>query len=336
MNTTVNAALAGLDLFAEIARLKKERNAIVLAHYYQDPDIQDVADYLGDSLGLSQQAAATDADVILFAGVHFMAETAKILNPGKVVLMPDLNAGCSLADSAPADRFEAWVKDHPGAAVVSYINCSAKVKALSDIICTSSNAVKVVGSIPADRQVLFAPDQHLGRFVMKKTGRDMVLWPGSCQVHEIFSERRIMELKIEHPAALVIAHPECEDGVLQQADYIGSTSALLDFTAANPATAFIVATEAGILHQMAKKSPTKMFIPAPPNNGCACNECPFMRVHTLEKVYLALRDMTPEVHVDPALAERAFVPIQRMLDLSKSVATPVTRPVAAPVAAVAG
>lgn len=320
MTTRLDSRLAGLDLFAEIERLKKERNAIILAHYYQDPDIQDVADYLGDSLGLSQRAAETDADVILFAGVHFMAETAKILNPDKTVLMPDLAAGCSLADSAPADRFEAWVRQHPGAVVVSYINCSAAVKALSDIICTSSNAVRVVESIPADRPILFAPDRHLGRYVMKKTGRSMVLWPGSCQVHEIFSERRIRELKIEYPEALVIAHPECDDGVLGQADFIGSTSALLDFTARNPARSFIVATEAGILHQMARKSPDKIFIPAPPDNGCACNECPHMRVHTLEKVYRALRDMEPEVNVEPELARRALVPIQRMLDLSRPTA----------------
>ncbi|MBM3269322.1 MAG: quinolinate synthase NadA [Candidatus Sericytochromatia bacterium] len=309
-----------MDLVAEIARLKKERNAVILAHYYQDPDIQDVADFLGDSLALSQRAAATDADVILFCGVHFMAETAKLLNPDKVVLMPDLSAGCSLADSAPADRFEAWVRQHPGAHVVSYINCSAAVKALSDVICTSSNAVRVVETIPRGTEILFAPDQHLGRHVMKQTKREMTLWPGSCQVHEIFSEKRIVQLKIQYPEAVVVAHPECEEAVLAHADYIGSTSALLEYAVKSPAAELIVATEAGIIHQMQKRAPAKVFIPAPPNNGCACNECPHMRVQTLEKAYLALRDMVPEVTVDPDVAARALKPVRRMLDLSRPAA----------------
>ena len=302
-----------VDLFGAIAELKQERNAVILAHYYQDPDIQDVADFLGDSLALSQQAKTTDAEVILFCGVHFMAETAKILNPDRLVLMPDLAAGCSLADSCPAEDFARWKSAYPGSPAVSYINCSAEVKALSDIICTSSNAVAIVESLPADRPVLFAPDRHLGRYVANRTGRDLVLWPGSCQVHDLFSHKRLIQLKVQHPEAMVIAHPECEESVLDQADFIGSTKALLDFTASSPARTFIVATEAGILHQMAKRSPDKTFVAAPPESGCSCNECPYMRVHTLEKVYLALRDLSPAVEVDPDLARRALVPIDRML-----------------------
>jgi quinolinate synthase len=307
----------GLDLFQEIERLKRERNAIVLAHYYQDPDIQDIADYLGDSLGLSQQAAKTDADVILFCGVHFMAETAKILNPSKKVLMPDLDAGCSLANSAPADKFAAWKAQYPDHIVISYINCSAEVKALSDIICTSSNAVKIVNQLPKDQKILFAPDRHLGRWVMQQTGREMVLWQGACEVHEQFAAKKLTQLKIQHPEAKVIAHPECQDDVLTQADYIGSTSALLAFTQTDPATSFIVATEAGIIHQMSKASPQKTFIPALPDNTCSCAECPYMRVQTLEKAYLALRDLQPEVLVSPELAAKAILPIQRMLEMSK-------------------
>ncbi len=301
------------DLFGAIAELKRERNAVILAHYYQEPDIQDVADFLGDSLALSQQAKATDAEVILFCGVHFMAETAKILNPDRLVLMPDLDAGCSLADSCPAEEFARWKEAYPGSPAVSYINCSAEVKALSDVICTSSNAVAIVESLPDDRPVLFAPDRHLGRYVANRTGRELVLWPGSCQVHDLFSQKRLIQLKVQHPDALVIAHPECEESVLEQADFIGSTKALLDFTAASPARTFIVATEAGILHQMAKSSPDKTFMAAPPESGCSCNECPYMRVHTLEKVYLALRDLAPVVEVAPDLAGRARVPIDRML-----------------------
>lgn len=309
---------ASLDLFQEIERLKHERNAIILAHYYQDPDIQDIADYLGDSLQLSQQAAQTDADVILFCGVHFMAETAKILNPDKVVLMPDLEAGCSLSDSCPAPKFAEWRAQYPDHLAITYINCSAEVKALSDIICTSSNAVRIVEQLPADQKILFAPDRHLGKYVMEKTGREMVLWPGACHVHEQFSEKRIVQLKVQHPKARLIAHPECDDAVLQHADFIGSTSALLNHVITDPHDEFIVATEAGILHQMEKRAPGKTFIAAPPEDStCACNECPFMKVHTLEKVYLALRDLQPQVHVDADLAAKAVHSIQRMLAMSK-------------------
>jgi quinolinate synthase len=307
-----------LDLFQEIERLKRERNAIVLAHYYQEPDIQDIADYLGDSLGLAQQAAKTDADVILFCGVHFMAETAKILNPTKTVLMPDLDAGCSLADSAPADKIAAWKAQYPDHILISYINCSAETKALSDIICTSSNAVKLVEQLPKDQKILFAPDRHLGRWVMQQTGREMVLWPGACEVHETFAAKKLTQLRIQHPEAKVIAHPECQDDILAQADFIGSTSALLSFSQKDPAKAFIVVTEAGILHQMAKASPDKTFIAAQPeDNACNCAECPYMRVQTLEKAYLALRDLQPEIIVPADVAAKAIKPIQRMLDMSK-------------------
>lgn len=301
------------DRFAAIEQLKKERNAVILAHYYQDPDIQDVADFLGDSLALAQMARNTDAEVILFCGVHFMAETAKILNPDRRVLMPDLAAGCSLADSCPADAFARWKARYPQSPVVSYINCSAEVKALSDIICTSSNAVAIVESLPDDRPILFAPDRHLGAYVARQTGRELVLWPGSCQVHDLFSQKRVVQLKVQYPDALLIAHPECDESVLEHADFIGSTKALLDFTATSEASTFIVATEAGILHQMARRSPDKTFVPAPPESGCACNECPHMRVHTLDKVLSALRDLTPAIEVDPELARRALIPIERML-----------------------
>ncbi len=305
-----------MDLIAEITRLKREKNAVILAHYYQESEIQDVADYVGDSLGLSQQAKATGADLIVFAGVHFMAETAKILSPHKKVVMPDEKAGCSLAESCPAEKLSAWKTAHPDCVVVSYINCTAATKALSDIICTSSNAVRVVESIPKDRQILFAPDQHLGRFVMKKTGRDMALWPGSCIVHEIFSAQKIVELKAEHPDALVIAHPECEEQVLALADHIGSTSALLKFATQNPANTFIVVTEPGIIHQMEKQNPGKTFIPAPTNTGCACNECPHMRLNTLEKLYLCLRDERPEITLSAEIIAKARLPIERMLAIS--------------------
>lgn len=309
-----------LDLFAEIARLKREKNAVLLAHYYQEADIQDLADFIGDSLALSQQAATTDADIIVFAGVHFMAETAKIVNPTKKVIIPDMAAGCSLADNCPADKFEAWLKQYPDHTVISYINCSAAVKALSDIICTSSNAVHIVNSLPADAKIVFAPDQHLGRYVMKKTGRDMVLWPGSCQVHEIFSEKRIVQLKTRHPEAKVIAHPECTEEVLKLADYIGSTSGLLKYTQTDPAKSFIVVTESGILHQMKKAVPNKEFIAGPPEDeSCSCNECPYMRLNTIEKLYLCLRDEQPELHMDEHLRQAALQPIQRMLDLSKAI-----------------
>jgi quinolinate synthase len=303
-------------LESEIERLKKARNAVVLAHYYQESEIQDIADFIGDSLQLAQAAARTKADVICFAGVHFMAETAKILNPERVVVLPDLEAGCSLASGCPADRFAAWIAKHPGAAVVSYINCTAEVKALSDYIVTSSNAEKIVRSIPEDRTILFAPDKNLGRYLEKKTGRKMVLWQGSCVVHETFSLRKLVGLKEHHPAALVIAHPECEEPVLAMADFIGSTTALLKYAVSSPANEFVVVTESGILHQMKKAAPGKSFYAAPPEASCACNECPFMRKNTLEKVYLSLRDLQPRIEMAPDLIERARTPIDRMLALS--------------------
>ena len=305
-----------LDLFSEIERLKKEKNAILLAHYYQEPDIQDVADYIGDSLGLAQQAEKTNADIIVFAGVHFMAETAKILNPNKKVLLPDLNAGCSLADSAPADLFKKFKEQHPDHIVISYINCSAEIKALSDIIVTSSNAEKIVESVPPDQKIIFAPDKNLGAYLVKKTGRDMVLWNGACMVHEIFSLEKITKLKTRHPNARFIAHPECEEAVLRIADYIGSTTGLLKYSQQSDATEFIVATETGILHQMQKASPNKTFIPAPPNNSCACNDCPHMKLNTLEKLYLCMEYETPEIIMDEELRKASKRPIDRMLEIS--------------------
>ncbi|HEY9709514.1 MAG TPA: quinolinate synthase NadA [Oculatellaceae cyanobacterium] len=304
------------DLFEAIAVLKQELNAVILAHYYQDPDIQDIADYIGDSLDLSRKAAGTDADVIVFAGVHFMAETAKILNPNKLVLLPDLNAGCSLASSCPPDAFAQFKAAHPGHLVVSYINCTAEIKAMSDIICTSSNAVKIVNQIPKDQPIIFAPDRNLGRYVMEQTGRDLVLWKGSCIVHETFSEKKIVQLKIEHPDAEIIAHPECEPPVLRHASYIGSTTALLKYSQSSPSQAFIVATEPGIIHQMKKQAPHKHFIPAPAMNNCACNECPYMRLNTLEKMYLAMKNRTPEVSLPEHIQIAALRPIQRMLEMS--------------------
>ena len=305
-----------LDLFSEIERLKKEKNAILLAHYYQEPDIQDVADYIGDSLGLAQQAEKTSADIIVFAGVHFMAETAKILNPAKKVLLPDLNAGCSLADSAPADLFKKFKDQHPGHIVISYINCSAEIKALSDIIVTSSNAEKIVQSVPPEQKIIFAPDKNLGAYLVKKTGRDMVLWNGACMVHEIFSLEKITKLKTRHPNAKFIAHPECEEAVLRLADYIGSTTGLLKYTQQSEAKEFIVATETGILHQMQKTSPDKTFIPAPPNNSCACNDCPHMKLNTLEKLYLCMEYEMPEIIMEEGLRQAAKKPIDRMLEIS--------------------
>ena len=307
-----------LDLVAEIKALKKEKNAIILAHYYQTGDIQDVADYLGDSLGLAQQAAKTEADLILFAGVHFMAETAKILNPTKKVLLPDLKAGCSLADSAPAALFARFKEEHPDHLVISYINCTAEIKAMSDIICTSSNAVKIVESLPKDQPILFAPDKNLGAWINKTTGRNMTLWDGSCMVHEIFSLEKITALMQEHPDAEFIAHPECEAELLELAHYIGSTTALLNYTKKSGTKKFIVGTETGIMHQMELASPDKTFIPAPPINNCACNDCPHMKRNTLEKVYLALKYEQPELLMDESLRLAALKPIQRMLDLSAS------------------
>jgi quinolinate synthase len=305
-----------IDLFAEIENLKKEKNAIILAHYYQEPDIQDVADYIGDSLGLAQQAEKTQADIIVFAGVHFMAETAKILNPSKKVLLPDLNAGCSLSDSAPPPLFKLFKEKYTDHKVITYINCSAGIKALSDIICTSSNAQKIVESLPADQPIIFAPDKNLGAYINKQTGRNMVLWNGACMVHEIFSLEKITKLKIRHPQAKVIAHPECEEAVLNVADYIGSTTGLLKFTKEDTATSFIVATETGILHQMQKASPDKTFIPAPPNNSCACNDCPHMKLNTLEKLYLCLKYEAPEILMDEELRLAAKKPIDEMLRIS--------------------
>ena len=306
-----------LDLFSEIERLKKEKNAIVLAHYYQEPDIQDVADFIGDSLALAQKAQSTTADIIVFAGVHFMAETAKILNPGKKVLLPDLKAGCSLADSAPADEFRKFKDAHPGHVVITYINCSAEIKALSDIICTSSNAETIINNLPKDQKIIFAPDKNLGAYLAKKTGRDMVLWNGACMVHEIFSREKITKLKIRHPEAKIIAHPECEEAVLEVADFIGSTSGLLKYASQNVAQEFIVATESGIIHQMQKESPLKTFIPAPPDNLCGCNDCPYMKLNTLEKLYLCMEYEEPEIIMEENLRIAARKPIDRMLEISK-------------------
>ncbi len=305
-----------LDLFEEIEKLKKEKNAIILAHYYQEPDIQDIADYIGDSLGLSQEAAKTKADVIVFAGVHFMAETAKILSPQKKVLLPDLKAGCSLADSCPPHLFKKFKEKYPDHLVITYVNCTAELKALSDIVCTSTNAVQIVESLPKDQKIIFGPDKNLGAWVAKKTGRDLVLWNGACMVHEIFSREKITKLKERHPNAKFIAHPECEEAVLSMADYIGSTTGLLKYTINSEAKEFIVATESGIIHQMEKANPTKTFIPAPPNNSCACNDCPYMKRNTLEKLYLCLKNGLPEVTVPNAIIEKAKKPIERMLEIS--------------------
>ena len=306
-----------LDLFAEITKLKKEKNAIILAHYYQDADIQDIADYIGDSLGLSQEAAKTNADIIVFAGVHFMAETAKILSPSKKVLLPDLRAGCSLADSCPADKFAEFKKLYPDHLVISYINCTADLKTLTDIVCTSTNAVQIVESLPKDQKIIFAPDKNLGAYINKKTGRNMLLWDGACMVHEIFSLEKIVKLKNQHPGAILLAHPECEANLLEIADYIGSTTGILNYASKSSAKEFIVATESGIIHQMQKKNPDKTFIPAPPNNSCACNDCPHMKLNTLEKLYNCLKYEQPEIILSDDLIENAKKPIIRMLELSK-------------------
>jgi quinolinate synthase len=306
-----------LDLFEEISRLKKEKNAVILAHYYQEPDIQDVADYIGDSLGLAQNAAKTSADVIVFAGVHFMAETAKILNPQKKVLLPDLRAGCSLSDSCPPPLFKAFKEKHPDHLVISYINCSAGIKALSDIICTSSNAKLIVDSLPKDQKIIFAPDKNLGGYIKQKSGRNMLLWNGACMVHEIFSLQKITRLKERHPEAKFIAHPECEEAVLKLADFIGSTTQLIKYTAKDKSKSFIVATESGILHQMQKEAPHKTFIAAPPDNACACNDCPHMKLNTLEKLYLCMKYEQPEILMDEQLRLAAKKPIDRMLEMSE-------------------
>ncbi|MFN7958299.1 MAG: quinolinate synthase NadA [Holophagaceae bacterium] len=306
---------AGIDLPGEIRRLKAERKAVLLAHYYQEPEIQDLADFVGDSLQLSQQAAKADADVIAFCGVHFMAETAKILNPTKTVVIPDMDAGCSLADRCPADYFAEWLKQYPDHDVVSYINCSAGVKALSTVICTSSNAVRVVESLPKERKLVFAPDRHLGKWVMKQTGRDMVLFPGFCIVHEQFTAKRLATLKAQHPEAKLIAHPECDATVSQLADFVGSTAALLNYVQKDSAESFIVATEAGILHQMRQRRPEAELIPAPADSGCNCSLCPYMKLNSLEKLYLCLRDLKPEILLEEPLRLRALQPLERMLAL---------------------
>ena len=319
MRSTIQPVTEALprDLFSAINDLKKELNAVILAHYYQNNDIQDIADYLGDSLGLSQQAAKTDADVIVFAGVNFMAETAKILNPHKLVLLPDLDAGCSLADSCPPDEFAKFKALYPDHWVISYINCTAEIKAMSDIICTSSNAVKIVNQIPQDQPIIFAPDRNLGRYVMEQTGRKMVLWEGSCIVHETFSERKMIDLKMANPEAEIIAHPECEEPVLRHASFIGSTTALLKYTQQSNHQAFIVTTEPGIIHQMEKMSPHKLFIPAPAiKENCACNECPYMRLNTLEKLYLCMKNKSPELTLPEKTRQAALIPMQRMLAMS--------------------
>lgn len=305
-----------LDLFEEIEKLKKEKNAILLAHYYQEPDIQDIADYIGDSLGLAQKAASTKADIIVFAGVHFMAETAKILNPEKKVLLPDLKAGCSLSDSCPPHIFKLFKEKHPDHLVISYINCSAGIKALSDIICTSSNARKIVESLPDDQKIIFAPDKNLGAYINKVSKRNMLLWNGACMVHELFSLQKIKKLKDKHPEALLIAHPECEEAVLKVADFVGSTTQLLNYSKNSNTDTFIVATEAGILHQMQKLSPDKTFIPAPPDNSCACNDCPHMKLNTLEKLYLCMKYELPEITMDEEIRVAAKKPIDRMLQMS--------------------
>jgi quinolinate synthase len=308
----------GLDLEAEILRLKREMNAVILAHYYQEGEIQDLADHVGDSLALAQSAEKTDADVIVFCGVHFMAETAKILNPDKQVLLPDLDAGCSLADRCPADVYAEWLTQYPGHTVINYINSSAGVKALSDIIVTSSNAVAIVQQLPPEQPIVFGPDRHLGRWVESQTGRSMVLWPGFCIVHEQFNARRLAALRASYPDAILLAHPECEEAVLAQADFIGSTLALLKYVQTHTEQVqFIVATEAGILHQMQKARPDAQFLCSPPNSGCDCAMCPYMRLNTLEKLYRCLRDRSPEIVMDENLRVRALRPVRRMLEMSK-------------------
>jgi quinolinate synthase len=307
---------AGSELAEEITRLKKKLNAVILAHYYQESEIQDLADVIGDSLELARRAAETQADVIVFAGVHFMAETAKILNPHKQVLLPDLMAGCSLAEGCPAPAFKAFRAAHPHHVSITYINCSADVKAASDIICTSSNAEKIIRQIPEDKPIFFAPDRNLGRYLVKKTGRDMLLWQGSCIVHETFSMRKLIQLQLEHPKAELIAHPECEEPILARASFIGSTSGLLKYVQGGPARELIVATEAGILHQMHKYAPQNTYLPLPPEEACACNECPYMKLNTMEKLYPCMKNRAPEITLSPDIMQRALLPIQRMLSMS--------------------
>jgi quinolinate synthase len=321
MNSEIHIEVQKKDknhkVIQQIKRLRKEKNAILLAHFYQVPEIQDLADFVGDSLGLSQEAYKTDADIIVFAGVHFMAETAKILNPEKKVLLPDLEAGCSLSDSCPAPEFKKFKERYPGHIVISYINCSAEVKALSDIICTSSNAVKIVESLPKDAKIIFAPDKNLGSYVNMITGRNMVLWEGSCEVHDIIKTEAVIQLKIDHPDAKLIAHPECKAVILEMADFIGSTTALLNYTQREPAKEFIVATETGILHQMQKSSPDKKFFIVPTDETCSCNDCPYMKLNTLPKLLNCLKNESPEIVLSAGLMDKARKPILRMLELSK-------------------
>ena len=305
-----------MNTISKLLKLKEERNAIILAHYYQDPEIQDIADFMGDSLALAQHAQQTKADVILFCGVHFMSETAKILNPSKTVIIPDMDAGCSLADSAASMEFKSWVQQHSDHTLVSYINCSAEVKAMSDIICTSSNAEKVINSIPPDQPILFAPDQFLGKYLIKKTGRELVLWPGFCQVHVLFSLKELIKLKIRHPKAKVIAHPECEEKILNHADFIGSTTGLIKYTETKQENQFIVITEPGVIHQMKKLNPHKEYIPLANNEGCACNECPHMRLNTIDKMVNALQTLEPEIVLSDRLIHQAKKPLIKMLELS--------------------
>lgn len=304
------------NLIEKFKRLKKERNAVVLAHYYQESEIQDLADFLGDSLALAQAAKSTDADVILFCGVHFMAETAKILNPGKIVVIPDMQAGCSLADSASGPEFKAWVEAHPDHTVISYINCSAEVKALTDIIVTSSNALKIVTSLPKDEKILFAPDKYLGSYINKQTGRNMKLWNGSCQVHEVFSEAELIKLTAQYPEADILAHPECPENILDHADFVGSTTAIINYADKSEKTQFIILTEPGVIHEMSKHNPTKQFIPVPGLDGCACNNCPHMRLNSLEKMVAALENLQPEIIMSEELINKALKPLERMLELS--------------------
>ena len=305
-----------IDFRKEILQRKEEINAVLLAHYYQEADIQDVADYIGDSLELARRAASTKAEVIVFAGVQFMAETAKILNPTHQVLLPDMEAGCSLAEGCPGSLFRAFRAQHPEHISITYINCSAEVKAASDIICTSSNAEKIIRQIPPEKPIFFAPDRNLGKYLARKTGRDLLLWEGTCVVHETFSLKKIIQLEIQHPDAELIAHPECEEPILERAGFIGSTSALLKYVQSSSAGRFIVATEAGILHQMKKLAPGREYIAAPPDGDCSCNECPYMKLNTMEKLYLCMRDRTPEIRLDSALMEKARLPIERMLQMS--------------------
>ncbi|HVF37613.1 MAG TPA: quinolinate synthase NadA [Sphingomicrobium sp.] len=315
--TAANISLRGLDLLAEIGRLKKERNAVILAHYYQKPEIQDLADFVGDSLDLSRKAAATDADVIAFCGVRFMAETAKILSPEKTVILPDMDAGCSLEDSCPPDQFKAFREAHPDHIALTYINCSAAVKALSDIIVTSSSADAILSQIPKDQKIIFGPDRHLGGYLARRTGRDMLLWPGICIVHQAFSETELLKLKAEHPSAPVAAHPECPPHIIDHADHVGSTKSILDFAINSPSTTILVATEPHIIHQMEKAAPHKTFIGTPGGDGnCNCNMCPYMALNTLEKLYVALRDLQPRIELEPEIMEKARVPLERMLEMA--------------------